>query len=177
MKKASRPFPKHSFRYHFKSLLSLKFLLGILLSVPFGIVRGQTMLFLGLLSSTQEQFNKYQSVFTSFVKAIVLPKPSALSKNSSLQGGDRLVNLSAEEVTRSEQKRKQPGVIMGNVYDASGRLFTIPGAKVVISASGSVTSIGNSPPLYNIPVDQNGHYEAKAVNGVYTIRARAYLPL
>lgn len=70
----------------------------------------------------------------------------------------------------------KPNTVSGNIYDAKGNKFKIPGSEVTVHVWGP-GGIGNGDQAYNISMDQNSHYESKVDNGVYAFHVRAYMPL
>ena len=67
--------------------------------------------------------------------------------------------------------------ISGTIYDANGNKFHVPGATVIVHALGEIGSIGDEDAAYNIPMDDNSHFEAQVKNGLYKLHARAFMQL
>lgn len=136
------------------------------------------MLLLSLAANAEKLFTQHQTTFASFISNVQLPRRQNNATASAAPQSASPQNHGASaptDVARSEDARRQPGVVSGNIYDAQGRPFRIPGAKVVVHIWGAGSNgdrVG-----FNLPVDANGHYESKVVSGLYGFHARAYMPL
>jgi hypothetical protein len=67
--------------------------------------------------------------------------------------------------------------VQGTIFDAHNNKFNIPDATVIVHALGNIGSIGDHDAMYNIPMDQNSHFEASVKSGLYMFHARAFMPL
>jgi hypothetical protein len=138
-----------------------------------GINMNGRLVLVGYLASSQELFQKYGSVLTRFLGDLDLPKAK---NNSTAKGGAIPVHGRApEEVARDEEKRRRPGKVTGNVYDAQGRPFRVPGCKVSIHVWG-VTAAGERT-FFDGDADAQGHYEIPVVHGLYAVNCTARMPL
>lgn len=89
------------------------------------------------------------------------------------------------KVKASENARKKPGVVSGNIYGADGKPWNMPGSRVTVEVWGltgneDLIGVGGPPggerTNYSINVDQRGHYELKIAGGGYRIKAQALIP-
>ena len=89
------------------------------------------------------------------------------------------------KVKASENARKKPFVVSGNIYGADGKPWAMKGARVEVGVWGltgkeDLIGVGGPPggerTDYKIAVDARGHYELKTAGGGFRIRATALIP-
>jgi hypothetical protein len=89
------------------------------------------------------------------------------------------------KVKASEEARKKPGIVSGNIFGADGKRWAMKGARVTVYVWGitgkeDLIGVGGPPggerTSYNINVDARGHYELKIAGGGYRIKAEALIP-
>ena len=127
-----------------------------------GLRAGAGLLLIGMLASDAARISAQQSTFTGFVDSVRMQAPAEGSP----------MPTAAIPAAGSIAK---PGVVAGTIYDAHGRPFRIPGARVVVHIWGA--GAGGDRVGFDIPVDASGHYESRVPHGLYGFHARAWLPL
>jgi hypothetical protein len=111
-----------------------------------GLRAGEGLLLVGMLGSDTAQLSVHESEFAAFVESVQMNVPAG-----------------------------KAGTISGTIYDAHGRPFQIPGARVVVHVWGA--GAGGDRVGFDIPVDASGHYESRVPHGLYGFHARAWMPL
>lgn len=85
-------------------------------------------------------------------------------------------NVSSNPGDTGNTGSAKPHTIQGDIFGADGNKFHINNARVTVHVWGP-GDIGHDDQMYNIPMDENGHYEMKVADGVYAFHATAYVPL
>ncbi len=150
-----------------------------LYSVFVGVDVNGRMVVVNLSANAEDLFQGYQKDLNQFMADVQLPKGNTAARNAGSPPASSPVSQvnmpSPSTIARDEDARRKPGIVSGNIYDAQGRPFRIPGAKVVVHIWGAGSNgdrVG-----FNIPMDGNGHYEMQVPGGLYGFDARAYMPL
>jgi hypothetical protein len=128
-----------------------------------GIRAGRGLLLMGMLGSDDSHLATHLGAFVAFVETVRMNARAESTENSPV------ARATAAPGT------PKPGVVSGTIYDAHGRPFRIPGARVVVHIWGA--GAGGDRVGFDIPMDASGHYESRVPHGLYGFHARAWLPL